>query len=194
MSESTTSCCSIYSRDGEIERRHWKRLQVSKAGTYGVPTIAGLVPIADVMTRDVICVRDDLPIEKVIELLIHRYIGCVPVVDEQGSPIGMITKRDLLEQLAHLLTGKPTDSDASPVASKGSPRTAEEVMLPLALTVNEHATVLQAAAMMALEDLHHIPVVSPKGVVIGIVSSLDIARWLASNDGLLRSSSDAEVR
>jgi len=187
VSESTTSCCSIYSRDGEIERRHWKRLQVSGAGTYGVPTIAGLVPIADVMTREVVCVRADLPIEKVIELLIHKYIGCVPVVDEQGSPIGMITKRDLLEQLCCLLTGKPTDAA---VAAR-PPRTAEEVMLPLALTLNEHATVLQAAAMMALEDLHHIPVLSPKGVVIGIVSSLDIARWLASNDGLLRSSSDA---
>jgi CBS domain-containing protein len=138
------------------------------------PTIAGLVPVTDIMTRDVISVREGHSLAAVIDLVIANYIGCVPIVDEDARPIGMITKRDLVEPLAsRAQAGDPTA------------QTAKDVMLPLAITLGERATVLQAAAIMAIEDLHHIPIVSPKGQLIGVVSSLDIVRWLARNDGVL---------
>ena len=58
-------------------------------------------------------------------------------------------------------------------------------MMPLALTLGEHATVAQAAALMSLEDVHHVPIVADSGRLIGVVSTFDIVRWLATNDGFV---------
>ena len=135
-----------------------------------VPTIAGLVPVTAIATREVVSIHPDMPVEQVIDLLVDKYIGCLPVVDEDGCPIGIITKRDVVEPLASYL--KPGIR----------PTTAAEIMLPLVLSLDEHATVLQAAAMMARQGLHHVVVVSPKGRLVGVVSCLDVVRWLAVND------------
>ena len=54
--------------------------------------------------------------------------------------------------------------------------------MPIALTLGPRATVAHAAALMAREAVHHLPIVD-EGRVIGIVSSMDVMRWLAENDG-----------
>jgi CBS domain-containing protein len=171
--------CFIYKRTGEVELI--RSIRAPAAEPPRIPTIAGLVPATDIMTRDVVCALPDLPIGTVIDLLVNNYIGCLPVVDDDGCPIGMITKRDLVTPMANLTS----DADEAPAWSTLAPRTAEEAMLPLAFTLDERATVARAAALMAAEDLHHVPIVSAKGRLVGLVSSLDIVRWLAQNDGVL---------
>ena len=57
--------------------------------------------------------------------------------------------------------------------------------MPLAITLNLHATIAHAAAMMANEDFHHVMVVGPAGELRGVVSTMDVCRWLARNDGFL---------
>ena len=54
---------------------------------------------------------------------------------------------------------------------------------PLAITLNTHATVAHAAAMMAMEDFHHLMVVGNDHALVGVVSTMDVVRWLARNDG-----------
>jgi len=178
MSTTSSAGCRIYHRGGAIEQ-----LSVILADPVSpsVPTVACHIPVTAIMTRDVICVHRNLEIEAVIDLVVRHYVRCIPVVDTRNVCIGMITKRDLVAQLACLLGNKTSDSDADPIARDLSPRTAEEVMLPLALTLDETATVAQAAALMAHEGFHHVPVLS-HGHVVGVVSSLDIVRWLARND------------
>lgn len=175
--------CRIYNNNGEIERVQTLPLQAATEAAR-VPTTAGLVPITEIMTTDVICVRRDLDTERVIGLVLRNYIGCVPVVDAQGLPIGMITKRDIVEQLACVLQAS-SDADEDPLPRRLAARTAEDLMLPFAFTLDEHATVGRAAALMATEALHHVPVIAASGMVIGMVSSLDVVRWLARNDGLV---------
>lgn len=165
MRDTNEVSCFIYKRTGDIELIQSSGARATE--TLRVPTIAGLVPVTDIMTRDVICALADLSIESVTELLVKNSIGCVPIVDDDGRPIGMITKRDI-------------------VATSGViPRTAADAMLPIAFSLNERATVAQAAALMAMEDVHHAPIVSVRGRIVGLVSSLDIVRWLARNDGLV---------
>jgi CBS-domain-containing membrane protein len=144
-----------------------------------VPTIADLVPVIDIMTREMTCARRDLSEAQLVELMIRDHIGCIPVVEDPGRPIGMVTKLDLVEQL---LSNDRGESD-SPSANDLAPRTAGELMMPLAITLGERATVAHAAAIMASEDVHHVPIVDAGGRMIGIVSSMDVVRWLARNDG-----------
>ena len=137
-----------------------------------VPSIADLIPVTQIMTREMSCACLDLDVERLAELIVRDHIGCVPVVNELGGPTGMVTKSDLVELLATI--GRRSDC---------MPRTARELMMPLAITLGARATVAHAAALMALEDIHHIPIVDDDGCLIGIVSSMDIVRWLAANDG-----------
>jgi CBS domain-containing protein len=147
-----------------------------------IPTIADSVPATWIMSQEVICAREDLDLEALTDLILRRHIGCVPVVNTEGHPIGMITKFDLVEQLLA--------ADAPEAATLAL--TAGQLMMPIALTLDEHATVAHVAAMMAVEDIHHIPIVAGDGCLIGVVSSMDIVRWLAANDGfLLQGSSSA---
>src|SRR4051812_26037469 len=135
--------------------------------TTNVPTIADLVPATWIMTGDVIHAREDASVDHVMELMVQRRIGCVPIVDGRNHPIGMVTKRDLVENMV-----SARDGEATPPAL-----TVAQVMMPLALTLDEHATVAHTAAMMAVEDVHHVPIVADCGRLIGIVSSFDIVRW-----------------
>jgi CBS domain-containing protein len=133
-------------------------------------TIADSVPITTVMSPTLVCAYPDLPLVALIRLMVDQHIGCVPIVDHQGHPHGIVTKSDLVEQLV----------DDKPVAF----RCAQDVMMPFALTLDERATVAHAASLMTLEDMHHVMVVSCTGALIGVVSTKDIVGWLVENDQL----------
>jgi CBS domain-containing protein len=132
-------------------------------------------PLSAVMTGDVFCVFEDLDVDQLITLFLERNIGGVPVLDGRGRPIGIVSRGDLFRR-GYQMTGV-TGAD-------GSARVAD-VMTPVVLTLPECATLSQAAALMAFESIHRIPVLSDGGRVVGIVSSLDIARWLAQSDGYI---------
>ena len=178
MRSSSSAGCQIHHRGGTIERLF---TEIAEVVSPSVPTVAESVPITAVMTRDVICVHRNLEIEHVTDLIVQNFIGCLVVVDRAHRPVGMITNRDVVVHLGCLLGSKTSDSDEGPLSDDLSPRTAEEIMLPLALTLPATATLAQAAALMAHEGFHHVPVVAD-GRVVGIVSALDIVRWLARND------------
>ena len=172
MSDSTS--CRVYHGRGDVYTLRPYPDDRPRDFVQPVPTIADRVPISEIMTRDVVCARHDLRIDALVPVMVRNHIGCVPVVDERGRPVGMITKLDLVEQLDRIDGG-----------DRLIPETAGDVMMPLAMTLDERATVAHAAAMMALEDVHHIPVVASGGAVCGIVSTLDVVRWLARNDGFI---------
>lgn len=143
---------------------------------------ASEVELRQIMCRDLVCVRPNLEIERVIRLMVDRHLGCLPVVDEHRRPIGMITKFDIVEHVNAYLRA----------AAKGEPlpidlaaRNADEVMMPMALTLDERSTVGDAASMMTCEDMHHVLVVSASGTLVGVVSTKDIVTWLARSEKLM---------
>jgi CBS domain-containing protein len=145
--------------------------------------------IQDIMSRDFVSVRPGEDIATVVSLMIGRHLGCLPVVNERGRPIGIITKFDLVEQFdaaMHLEAG----GCAFPVDLKV--QTADDVMMPIALTLDEHASVAHASAMMVSEEIHHVLIISADGTLVGVVSSNDIVRWVA--DGDERSARDVNDR
>jgi CBS domain-containing protein len=170
------------------------------------PTAADRTPVSAVMTSDVICVGPDVTIETLTALLLERGFSGVPVVDQNGHPIGVVSKTDLLRELSE--DGESTVF--SPLDTRAKNRmdvlgggyhvesltraTVGEVMMPVAFTLSEHAPIAQAAALMAFEGVHRIPVVSAEGEVVGLVSSLDILRWLAEQDGYLARKRDPSRR
>ena len=156
--------CRVYAADGHLQstRTH----QVARRALPRTRTIADTIPVTEIMAHDVVCARTDLNIAALTELLVRNHIGCIPIVDERAHPIGIVTKLDIVEH-------------------KPKAMTAGDIMMPLAITLNQHATIAHAAAVMSVEDFHHVMVVASDHTLLGVVSTMDIARWLARNDGFM---------
>ena len=52
--------------------------------------------VAQIMTTDVVSARPDTPLKDIARTLAERSISAVPVLDEQGRAIGIVSERDLL--------------------------------------------------------------------------------------------------
>ncbi|MEP6863189.1 MAG: CBS domain-containing protein [Deltaproteobacteria bacterium] len=90
------------------------------------------------MTRRIVCAYADLGLGALLEIMVQDRLGCVPVVNEAEQPIGMVTKLDVVEHLAD--------------AKRKLDVLVADVMMPLAITIEDNATVAHAAALMAGED------------------------------------------
>jgi CBS domain-containing protein len=135
-----------------------------------LPTAADRAPISSLMSTEVICVAPDLSIDALKLLLSERGISGAPVVDDLGWPIGVISRTDVL---------RCADS-----ASRAT-LTVENVMMPIAYTLRDSDSIARAAAVMAIEGVHRLPIVDEDGRVVGILSTIDLARWLAVEAGYI---------
>ena len=134
---------------------------------------AGATPLAQIMSNDVVCATPDLDVEALVALMVRERLGCIPVVDRRRRPIGIVTKTALVELVGvHVLTSSRAISDE--VRS----RTVDDVMMPMAMTLRETATVADAAKQMTREQTHHVLVVYADGRLAGVVSSHDLVTWL----------------
>lgn len=120
-------------------------------------------PVARIMTRRVVCARPEMDASLLRERLLDRAIGGAPVVDDWGRVVGVVSRSDLLE---HEVTSHPGE------------RTVGDIMTPMAFTLRAEASIAQAAALMAYEGVHRVVVVDAAGCVIGVVSALDVSRWI----------------
>lgn len=55
--------------------------------------------VHQVMSRHPICVREDQSVDDVMDLFLAHEISCVPVIDAQGLPVGIVSWRDIIKLL-----------------------------------------------------------------------------------------------
>lgn len=134
--------------------------------------------VGHLMSREVTAVRSDLGIDAASDLLLDRGLSGAPVIDRGGLLVGMITQTDLVREAAEFLC----DDEASPSdeASRELPiRTVGEVMSRGARTIEADAPLTSAAQLMIRERLHRLAVVDADGRLAGMLTSMDIVRWVA---------------
>jgi CBS domain-containing membrane protein len=61
------------------------------------------VPVVEAMHRDVISVQPKLPVKRAAEILLENKYGCLPVVEDDGTLIGIVTEADFLSLTVRLL-------------------------------------------------------------------------------------------
>ncbi|HVE85892.1 MAG TPA: CBS domain-containing protein [Myxococcales bacterium] len=155
-------------------------------------------PVTEVMSRRAICVRADLSVRAVLMVLVEHGISGAPVVDAAGRPVGVVSVTDLLreqydqiedeedELLPHWARGAVERHREGARPSARSALKAEDIMTPSVFSVREDEPMGDAVQRMAQRGVHRLPVVSRDGVVVGMVSSLDVMRWLACGLGQSR--------
>jgi CBS domain-containing protein len=161
-----------------------------------LPTAPAQLLVSEIMTKSVICVHPELGIEALTALFLEHGISGAPVVDRAGKPIGVVTKTDLVRAYSEAAggdDGQPlrvrTQSGAEYELGPGfhveaiSRSTVADIMTAMTFALPETSPIGQAAGLMAYEGVHRVPIVSQTGEVVGLLSTLDVMRWLAEREG-----------
>jgi len=136
--------------------------------------------VRDVMTAAPKSVAAKNPLSDAANLLLSSIFTGLPVVDDKGRPIGVITQGDLIAKGGlPLRLGLLAESDqnrAGTVIDALSSRSAAEVMTTPAVTIAEDRPLAEAVNLMLAKDFKRLPVVDGTGRLTGMLSRLDIFR------------------
>lgn len=141
---------------------------------------------ADLMTTDVLTVTPGMLINEVAAIILNKRITALPVADEEGNLLGIVSEGDLVrcaktKRDAHcswwlnLMTSPSTHSGE--MRDQGR-RKVEEVMSRDVLLVSESDDLQSLIALLSKRRIKRLPVLRG-GKLVGIVSRVDILRHLA---------------
>jgi CBS domain-containing protein len=146
--------------------------------------------VREVMTSDVATLRPDQPITEAADALAAGRYGAMPVVDADGTFVGLLRDDDLIasEARVHVPTYLMLLGTSIPLPGsmkrfehelhKVAGSTVAEVMDDDPQTVAPDATLEDVATLMHEREITHVPVVDD-GRVVGLVARSDIVRFIA---------------
>ena len=142
----------------------------------------------DIMTKDPVVVSPQTKINEAAAILLENRFNGLPVVDEIGKLVGIISQDDLIFQqkkipvpsfftvldgTISLFSEKKIQREVEKIAAT----TVEEAMTPDPITVTPETSVEDIATLMVRKNIHTLPVVDGTRLV-GIVGKEDILKTL----------------
>lgn len=153
--------------------------------------------VADLMTRDVAVIKMTAEIHDLEKLLLGRRVHGVPVVNEEGVLVGVVSQTDLLGwhhdsegtggafyDYSNLLVRDDEEFKGLSLQDIQT-ATVEEVMSPMVHCIRAERPLAVAASAMVSERIHRLVVVDEQLRVLGIISALDLLRALPGVDALV---------
>lgn len=125
------------------------------------------VPVSEIMTVNVVTTTADRPVDDVARELRARGYGGMPVVNDAGILVGMVSEYDI-------------------ISKRG--RTVDEIMSRGVISAGDEASADQVASLMSLHGIRRVPIVRD-GRLVGIVSRSDLlqlytlVRWTCQSCG-----------
>jgi CBS domain-containing protein len=117
--------------------------------------------LEEIMTRPAISARKNTPAKDIAFEIFYGFFSGMPVTDENGKVIGVVTELDLLKQVR---AGKDFEKI-----------TADDVMTKEPLTVDVTASLKDALTIMIEKNIIRIPV-TDEGRLVGVIARRDILR------------------
>ena len=133
--------------------------------------------VKEIMTRDVLTVTKDLSIRRLIKLLDKNKITGAPVVDEQGKLIGIVSSKDVIRAIDHLIRVHVSLDEQK--EHKGQYNWVDGLMTTDVVTADEEDDVREVFGTMLRLQIHRVPVVK-EGKPVGIISSQDACKIVAN--------------
>lgn len=142
----------------------------------------------DIMSREVITVKKDTTIRELAELFTNRRIGSIPVVDDAGNLIGIVSESDLVEQDRNLhiptvislfdwVIYLESEKKFEKELKKMTAQTVGDIYTEEVETITSSTPVSDIADIMSRKKIHALPVVEGKKI-LGIVSRIDLIRTM----------------
>jgi CBS domain-containing protein len=144
--------------------------------------------IDNVMTRDVITVGPATPIHKAAQLMVEHGVSGLPVVDDDGRLVGIISEGDLIlrqKRRGERPWWRRFFEDGEQLAREyqgAMGTTVGEVMTSPVVSISPVWGIETAATILQNRRIRRLPVVLD-GHLVGIVSRADLIKALAIEDG-----------
>jgi CBS domain-containing protein len=142
----------------------------------------------DVMSRDVVTVRPGDDIADAVKLLAEHDVSALPVVDDSGMVVGVISEADLMRR-EEIDTGKhrpwwleavtPGVTLAKEFAKEHG-RKVDEIMSDTVVSASEETTLGEIATLLEKHRIKRVPILHD-GKLVGIVSRSNLIQALASS-------------
>ncbi len=142
------------------------------------------------MTTHVHVATPQAPFKVLVRLIEENKVSAIPIVDQQGIPIGIVSEADLLlkerrheleseEDLLHFRKRRHE-------RAKAEGTVASQVMTSPAITVGADVPLSEAARMMQTKNVRRLVVVDKRGRIAGIVSRSNLLQVFLRTDAELR--------
>ncbi|NPA90227.1 MAG: CBS domain-containing protein [Chloroflexi bacterium] len=138
--------------------------------------------VREIMTSPVVVVHKDADLAEVQSLMEAHNVRRLPVVDDEGRLVGIVSQGDLREATAVQATVNPYAPEASETWL-----TVEEIMTPNPITITPDEPIWRVAELFIEHKIGGLPVVDEKGDLQGIVTESDVLRlvveaWRSSRE------------
>ena len=124
-------------------------------------TVPGSEPCERLLDPHITCLECDLSANRAIALLDASGLTSAPVVDDNSVLVGVVTIRSLVSMMGR------EDLEV------------EDAMAMNPVTATPRTSIAEVAQLMAKNDLQVLPIVTDDGHLLGIVSAMDVVKWLA---------------
>jgi CBS domain-containing protein len=152
------------------------------------PLVLRAETAADLMSPSPVSIRAEATVQEAVALLTDKGIGAAPVIDEAGRPVGVLSRTDLLAHDREKAVPSVPDyyagtdpilGSAGPSGS-GTPDAARvrDLMTPAVFSVAPEAAAGEVVGEMLALKVHRLFVVDRSGVLVGVISALDVLRHL----------------
>ncbi|HEX9836667.1 MAG TPA: CBS domain-containing protein [Alphaproteobacteria bacterium] len=142
----------------------------------------------DVMTTRVVSVAPDVTVKEIASALLSHRISAVPVVDQDGRLVGIVSEGDLIRRAETGTAPSPRSwwldfvtpaEDLARRYVKAHGRRARDVMTKNVVTVKEDAPLAEVAELLETRHIKRVPVLRD-GKLVGIVSRANLVQGLAT--------------
>ncbi len=131
---------------------------------------------SEVMTRDVVTVRESAGVRHAADLMLQRRLKRLPVVDDAGRLVGIVSRVDLLRSVLPVPLPGAEAAERPPLPP--SPAVFGDIMSRDVPVVSPQAPLTEVLNVILATRLHRAVVVDEQRTVLGIVSDLDLMKRL----------------
>lgn len=149
-----------------------------------------MIRVKDVMTRDVVTVRKETTVAELAKIFAEKHISSLPVVDDAGSLVAIVTETDLVEQDRNLhiptvislfdwVICLESDKKFEKELKKMTGKVVGDICSADVVTVSPETPISDVADLLSTRKINALPVVEGKSLV-GIVARIDLIRAMAA--------------
>jgi len=138
--------------------------------------------VSGIMTPEPVAVGPEVQAESAVRMMDLKGISRLPVVDAGRKLLGVFTLRDYAADRA---AEGNTSTESEGAHARGMHveqlgPTVSDLMAQEPISVVQSDTISRACELMAVHHVHGLPVIDRAGILVGVVSSLDVAAWIAT--------------
>jgi CBS domain-containing protein len=144
----------------------------------------------DIMSTEVFSVGQDTDLKELAAIFVERKVTAMPVVEEGGKLVGMISQTDLVEQdkplhiptvisLFDWVIYLESEKNFQDEVKKVTARKVGEICSREPVTCSPETPVSEIASLMVDNKVHLVPVVDD-GALVGVVARLDLIRSMGN--------------